>query len=85
MNCMPPAARSFERRYPAEHCVIVDDKLRILNAIKQRWDRRATTVFLRPGDYAADVDTLETYSLPTSQSTASTNSSLVEVGVLPDR
>lgn len=50
-----------ERRYPAEHYVIVDDKLRILDSIKHRWDGRATTVFLRQGHYATDVDSLETY------------------------
>jgi FMN phosphatase YigB (HAD superfamily) len=51
-----------ERRYPAEHYVIVDDKLRILDAIKHRWDGRATTVFLRQGHYATDVASLETSS-----------------------
>jgi FMN phosphatase YigB (HAD superfamily) len=51
-----------ERRYPAEHYVIVDDKLRILDSIKHRWDGRATTVFLRQGHYATDVASLETYS-----------------------
>jgi hypothetical protein len=51
-----------ERRYPAEHYVIVDDKLRILDAIKHRWDSRATTVFLRQGHYATNVDSLEAYS-----------------------
>jgi FMN phosphatase YigB (HAD superfamily) len=51
-----------ERRYPAKHYVIVDDKLRILEAIKHRWDGRATTVFLRQGHYATDVASLETSS-----------------------
>jgi hypothetical protein len=51
-----------ERRYPAGHYVIVDDKLRILDAIKHAWDRRVTTVFLRQGHYATDVDSLEAYS-----------------------
>jgi FMN phosphatase YigB (HAD superfamily) len=51
-----------ERRYPAEHYVIVDDKLRILDAIKHAWDRRVTTVFLRQGHYATDVDSLKAYS-----------------------
>ena len=51
-----------ERRYPAEHYVIVDDKLRILDSIKHRWDGRATTVFLRQGHYATDVASLDTYS-----------------------
>jgi FMN phosphatase YigB (HAD superfamily) len=51
-----------ERRYPAEHYVMVDDKLRILDAIKRDWGSRVTTVFLRQGHYATDVDTLEAYS-----------------------
>jgi FMN phosphatase YigB (HAD superfamily) len=50
------------RRYPAEHYVIVDDKLRILDSIKHRWDGRVTTVFLRQGHYATDVASLETSS-----------------------
>ena len=41
-----------ERRYPAEHYVLVDDKLRILTAVKARWGERLTTVFPRQGHYA---------------------------------
>src|SRR5260370_27807525 len=41
-----------ERRYPAEHYVLVDDKLRILNAAKQVWRERVTTVVPRQGQYA---------------------------------
>src|SRR5205823_14976993 len=43
-----------ERRYPAEHYVLVDDKLRILTAIKKAWGPRLTTVFPRQGHYAQD-------------------------------
>ena len=43
-----------ERRYPAERYVLVDDKLRILAAIKQLWGARVTTVFPRQGHYAHD-------------------------------
>lgn len=43
-----------ERRYPARHYVMVDDKLRILTALKQAWGPRVTTVFPRQGQYAAD-------------------------------
>lgn len=43
-----------ERRYPAEHYVMVDDKLRILAAMKQIWGARVTTVFPRQGHYALD-------------------------------
>jgi FMN phosphatase YigB (HAD superfamily) len=53
---------AVERRYPAEHYVIVDDKLRILDAVKRRWQRRVTTVFLRQGHYATDVESVKTYA-----------------------
>jgi hypothetical protein len=43
-----------ERRYPAEHYVLVDDKLRILTAIKRTWKSRVTTIFPRQGQYAHD-------------------------------
>jgi len=43
-----------ERRFPAEHYVLVDDKLRILDAVKQLWRERVTTVFPRQGQYAHD-------------------------------
>jgi FMN phosphatase YigB (HAD superfamily) len=43
-----------ERRYPARHYVMVDDKLRILAAMKQVWRDRLTTVFPRQGHYALD-------------------------------
>jgi FMN phosphatase YigB (HAD superfamily) len=42
------------RRYPAEHYVLVDDKPRILNAVKNIWGDRVTTVFPRQGQYARD-------------------------------
>jgi len=48
------ALDDVERRYPADHYVIVDDKLRILTAVKQFWGARATTVFVRQGTYAHD-------------------------------
>ena len=50
-----------ERRYPADHYVAVDDKLRILSAIKQRWGTRVTTVFARQGHYANDPKELAAY------------------------
>ncbi len=43
-----------ERRYPADHYVLVDDNLRILTAVKQAWGARVTTVFPRQGHYADD-------------------------------
>ncbi len=42
------------RRYPARHYVMIDDKLRILTAMKQAWGARLTTVFARQGSYAHD-------------------------------
>lgn len=43
-----------EQLYPARHYVIVDDKLRILAAMKKIWGDRLTTVFPRQGHYAFD-------------------------------
>jgi FMN phosphatase YigB (HAD superfamily) len=43
-----------ERRYPARHYVMVDDKLRILAAMKEILRERLTTVFPRQGHYALD-------------------------------
>jgi FMN phosphatase YigB (HAD superfamily) len=50
-----------ERRYPADHYVLIDDKLRILTAVKQRWHGRVTTVFPRQGHYAHDPKQLVEY------------------------
>jgi FMN phosphatase YigB (HAD superfamily) len=47
-----------ERRYPAEHYVLIDDKLRILSAVKATWASRVTTVFPRQGHYAMDRQVL---------------------------
>ena len=54
--------QDVERRYPAGHYVVVDDKLRILNAIKQIWKSRVTTVFVRQGHYAYDPKILAQYA-----------------------
>jgi FMN phosphatase YigB (HAD superfamily) len=43
-----------QRRCPAERYVLVDDKLRILAAVKKVWRDRVTTVFPRQGHYALD-------------------------------
>jgi FMN phosphatase YigB (HAD superfamily) len=48
-----------EKRYPAAHYVMVDDKLRILAAIKKIWRSRVTTVFVRQGHYALDPKILD--------------------------
>ena len=49
------------QRFPARHYVVVDDKLRILTAIKRSWGRRVTTVFVRQGHYALDPGLLAAY------------------------
>jgi hypothetical protein len=41
-------------RYPADHYIMIDDKLRILTAMKKIWKHRVTTVFVRQGHYALD-------------------------------
>jgi FMN phosphatase YigB (HAD superfamily) len=52
------ALDDVERRFPARHYVLVDDKLRILTAVKKAWGPRVTTVFVRQGSYARDPVTL---------------------------
>ena len=44
-----------ERRFPAERYVFVDDKPRLVKAIKDYWGDRVTTVWPRQGHYAAAV------------------------------
>jgi FMN phosphatase YigB (HAD superfamily) len=44
-----------EKRFPAAHYVLIDDKLRILTAVKKVWGNRVTTVFPRQGHYANDA------------------------------
>jgi len=50
-----------ERLYPARHYVMVDDKLRILEAMKRIWGDRLTTVWPRQGHYALDPKAIATY------------------------
>ncbi len=50
-----------ERRYPARRYVMVDDKIRILTAMKKVWGDRLTTVFVRQGHYAHDPEILAKY------------------------
>jgi FMN phosphatase YigB (HAD superfamily) len=52
---------AVERRYPAQHYVMVDDKLRILSAMKDFWRERLTTVFVRQGHYALDAREVAAY------------------------
>jgi len=50
-----------EKKYPADHYVLVDDKLRILTAVKKIWGSRVTTVFPRQGHYAFDPKVIAAY------------------------
>src|SRR5437016_14321008 len=50
-----------EQRYPAGRYVLVDDKLRILAAVKQGWGPRVTTVFVRQGHYALEPTIISSY------------------------
>lgn len=52
---------AVERRHPANHYVMVDDKLRILAAMKKVWGSRLTTIFVRQGHYALDLAALSAY------------------------
>jgi FMN phosphatase YigB (HAD superfamily) len=49
------------RLYPAGHYVMIDDKLRILSAVKKIWGKRVTTVFPKQGHYALDPKALAEY------------------------
>ena len=48
--------------YPARHYVMIDDKLRILSAMKAVWGARLTTVFVRQGHYALDTQAIAAYA-----------------------
>ena len=51
----------LEARFPADHYVLIDDKVRILAAIKQAWGKRVTTIFPRQGHYALDPKIVAAY------------------------
>jgi FMN phosphatase YigB (HAD superfamily) len=50
-----------QERYPADHYVLIDDKLRILDAVKKVWGSKLTTVFPKQGHYALDPKALAAY------------------------
>jgi FMN phosphatase YigB (HAD superfamily) len=52
------ALADVEKRYPAGHYVLVDDKPSILAAVKQAWGERVTTVLPRQGKFANDAKQL---------------------------
>ena len=58
------ALDDVERRFPAEHYVLVDDKLRILTAAKKVWGQRVTTVLPRQGQYALDAKVMRAFPPP---------------------
>jgi FMN phosphatase YigB (HAD superfamily) len=53
-----------EAHFPAQHYVMVDDKVRILSAMKAVWGSRLTTVFPRQGHYALDAREVARYPTP---------------------
>jgi FMN phosphatase YigB (HAD superfamily) len=50
-----------ERRFPADHYVLIDDKIRILTDVKKVWGNKVTTVFPRQGHYALDPKIVAAY------------------------
>lgn len=52
---------AVERHHPAKHYVMVDDKLRLLDAMKKIWGSKLTTVFVRQGHYALDMANITAY------------------------
>jgi len=70
------------RRFPAEHYVLVDDKLRILAAVKDAWGPRVTTVFVRQGHYAHDPEILAEY--PPADLTIGRIGDLIEYDILTE-
>jgi FMN phosphatase YigB (HAD superfamily) len=58
------ALADVERRYPAAHYVVIDDKLRILAAMKKAWGECVTTVFPRQGKFAHDPKMLGAFPVP---------------------
>jgi FMN phosphatase YigB (HAD superfamily) len=58
------ALDDVERLFPSRRYVMIDDKLRILEALKQQWGDRVTTVFPRQGHYAHDPEELRKRQRP---------------------
>ncbi|MBV9242723.1 MAG: HAD family hydrolase [Acidobacteria bacterium] len=69
----------IERRYPASHYFLVDDKIRILTAIKKQWQDRVTTVFVRQGHYALDQASVS--SFPAADVSVEAIGDLLEYGI----
>ncbi|MEY2428361.1 MAG: hypothetical protein QOJ40_1246 [Verrucomicrobiota bacterium] len=71
--------KDVARRLPARHYVLVDDKLRILTAVKKVWRKRVTTVFVRQGHYAVDAKIVGKY--PAADVTIERIGDLVKCGI----
>jgi len=71
-------------RYPARRYVMVDDKLRILAAMKAAWKDRVTTIFPRQGHYALDPQNIAAF--PAADLTVERIGDLVtyDLSALPD-
>jgi len=76
---------SVQLQYPARHYVMVDDKLRILAAMKNVMQDRLTTVFPRQGHYALDPANIAAY--PVADLSVERIGDLVDIDmrVLPGR
>ena len=46
--------KEVARRYPAAHYALIDDKSRILAAVKAAWGDRVTTIFPKQGHFALE-------------------------------
>ena len=62
---------------PIATMIMIDDKLRILDAMKRVWGSRLTTVFPRQGHYALDPKILQRY--PAADMTVDRIGALVDV------
>ena len=49
---------AIAQAFPARHYILVDDKLKLLNAVKGIWGNRVTTIFVKQGHYANDPNVL---------------------------
>ncbi|WP_407179913.1 HAD family hydrolase [Bradyrhizobium sp. STM 3562] len=58
------ALDDVEARYPALHYVLVDDKPRILAAVKEAWGTRVATVLPQQGHFAHDANALASFAAP---------------------
>lgn len=67
-----------ERRFPADHYVLIDDKIRILTEVKKIWGARVTTVFPKQGHYALDPKIVSAY--PPADITIARIGDLVQYG-----